>query len=167
MCNVMLDSHPYNGHTVAQDALYGGVPIVTRSDGKDMSSLVSTSANKVLGFEQLNAYNGLRQYEEIAIRLGNNQTEYNQIRKKLIRTCLQRNPMHPYWDVARYVKNFESGLETAWQNFLSGKEPEHILVQESLLAQQGTFDSEILAHPPDGRRMSQDSAAKQVNSDEL
>mmetsp|Transcript_13126 Transcript_13126/g.15005 ORF Transcript_13126/g.15005 Transcript_13126/m.15005 type:complete len:716 (+) Transcript_13126:100-2247(+) len=39
-CHVMLDSHPYNGHTVAQDALYGGVPIVTRSDGDDMSSRV-------------------------------------------------------------------------------------------------------------------------------
>ena len=39
-CNVMLDSHPYNGHTVAQDALYGGVPIITRSDGDDMSSRV-------------------------------------------------------------------------------------------------------------------------------
>lgn len=39
-CNVMLDSHPYNGHTVAQDSLYGGVPIVTRSDGDDMSSRV-------------------------------------------------------------------------------------------------------------------------------
>ena len=40
-CNVMLDSYPYNGHTVAQDSLYGGVPIVTRSDGDDMSSRVS------------------------------------------------------------------------------------------------------------------------------
>lgn len=43
-CNVMLDSWPYNGHTVAQDALYGGVPIITRSDGDDMSSrVVSTN----------------------------------------------------------------------------------------------------------------------------
>lgn len=33
LCNAMLDSHPYNGHTTAQDALYAGVPIVTRSDG--------------------------------------------------------------------------------------------------------------------------------------
>jgi len=55
LCNVMLDSHPYNGHTTAQDALYAGVPIVTRSDGNDMSSRVSTSANIVLGLEELNA----------------------------------------------------------------------------------------------------------------
>jgi protein O-GlcNAc transferase len=48
----MLDSHPYNGHTVAQDSLYGGVPIVTRSDGDDMSSrVVSGSTNYVLCLE--------------------------------------------------------------------------------------------------------------------
>ena len=43
-CNVMLDSYPYNGHTVAQDSLYRGVPSVTRSDGDDMSSRVSCFA---------------------------------------------------------------------------------------------------------------------------
>eukprot|EP00957_Ditylum_brightwellii_P043297 3281311-Ditylum_brightwellii.AAC.1 len=62
-------SHPYNGHTTAQDALYGGVPIVTRSDGDDMSSRVSTSANIVLGLEDLNAYAGVEEYERIAIKL--------------------------------------------------------------------------------------------------
>jgi hypothetical protein len=36
--------------------------------------------------------------------------------------------MHRYWDVARYVKNFE-GLQTAWTAF-SGKEPEHIYIEE-------------------------------------
>lgn len=162
----MLDSHPYNGHTVAQDSLYGGVPIVTRSDGKDMSSRVTTSANVVLGLEQLNAHNGVRQYEEIAIRVGINQTEYNQIRTKLISTCLQRNPMHPYWDVARYVKNFEAGLEAAWQIFLSGKDPEHIFVNESLLARQGTFDEEILSHPTEGTSRVQ-KVKTLVHSDEL
>jgi protein O-GlcNAc transferase len=97
-CHVMLDSFPYNGHTVAQDALYGGVPIVTRSDGDDMSSRVTTSANLVLGLEELNAYGGPAQYEAIAIELGNNRSKYEDVRRRLISTALQRNPMHPYWD---------------------------------------------------------------------
>ena len=87
MCNIMLDSHPYNGHTVAQDSLYGGVPIVTRSDGIDMSSRVTTSANIVLGLERLNAYEGPTQYEDIAITIGKNQTLFNEIRNHLIDTC--------------------------------------------------------------------------------
>lgn len=149
MCNVMLDSHPYNGHTVAQDALYAGVPIVTRSDGQDMSSLVTTSANIVLGLEHLNAPEGPSQYEEIAIRLGTDNHFYTSTRTKLIETCLQRNPVHPYWDVARYVKNFETGLKEAWQRFLNGLATDHIYVEESEAAKAGTFDQEIGAHPQD------------------
>ena len=151
-CNVMLDSYPYNGHTVAQDALYGGVPIVTRSDGDDMSSRVTTSANMVLGLSRLNAYEGSRQYEDIAIEIGTTETFYLESRKTLIDSCLQRNPMHPYWDVARYVKNFESGLTSAWTLFLDGKPPQHIRVQEPTEATLGTYDEEILAHPPEGKR---------------
>ena len=61
LCNAMLDSHPYNGHTTAQDAHFAGVPIVTRPDCDEMSSRVTTSANVVLGLEELNAYNGARE----------------------------------------------------------------------------------------------------------
>ena len=129
LCNVMLDSHPYNGHTTAQDALYAGVPIVTRSDGKDMASRVSTSANAVLGLEALNAVGGASEYEDIAIRLGTDSAWFRSIRGKLIDTCLSL-PMHPYWDVPRYVRNFQTGLLLAWHNFISGKPAEHIEVVE-------------------------------------
>lgn len=150
-CNVMLDSYPYNGHTVAQDSLYGGVPIVTRSDGDDMCSRVSTSANSVLGLsEYLNAYEGPKQYEDLAIELGNNKELFQQIRTKVIDACLQRNPMHPYWDVPRYVKNFEVGLTMAWERFLRGEPPEHLEIEETEAAKRGTYDEELWAHPSDG-----------------
>lgn len=150
-CNVMLDSYPYNGHTTAQDALYGGVPIVTRSDGADMSSRVTTSANSVLGLDELNAYEGPSQYETIAIGLGNNPAKLKAIREKLIGTCTQRNPMHPYWDVPRYVKNFQEGLRIAWISYLAGKEPDHIEVIETEAARMGTFDDVLVDNPPNGK----------------
>jgi protein O-GlcNAc transferase len=142
LCNVMLDSHPYNGHTTAQDALYAGVPIVTRSDGDDMSSRVSTSANEVLGLEELNA-NGVSEYEHIAIRLGNDATWFSSIRSKLIHTCLQKDPMHPYWDVPRYVKNFEKGLGMAWEAFLSERPPDHIEIPVDGEQNSATFQEEL------------------------
>jgi len=148
-CNVMLDSHPYNGHTVAQDSLYGGVPIITRSDGDDMSSRVTTSANIVLGLDEMNAYDGPSHYEDIAIDLGNNATKFKSIRRRLIDTALQTNPMHPYWDAPRYVKNFESGLMTAWERFLAGEEPRTIEVVESLEASRGTYEEKLVNNPSD------------------
>jgi len=142
-CNVMLDSHPYNGHTVAQDALYGGVPIVTRSDGDDMSSRVTTSANIVLRLEELNAYGGATDYENIAISLGHDRAKYTKLRKELIDTALQRNPMHPYWDAPRYTQNLQQGLILAFDKFLSGQPPENIDVVESSEVSRGTYDSAL------------------------
>ena len=151
LCNIMLDSFPYNGHTVAQDALYAGVPIVTRSDGLEMSSRVSTSANVVLGLDKvLNAYGGPVQYEDMAIAIATDSSLFQTTRKSLIDTCLQRNPMHPYWDVPRYVKSFEAALDIAWKRFLRGEKPQHIVLQEPEETKRGTFDEEILAHPPVG-----------------
>ena len=155
-CNVMLDSHPYNGHTVAQDALYAGVPIVTRSDGEDMSSRVTTSANKVLGLEELNAYDGPRQYEDIAIGLAANETHYKDVRTRLVNTALQRNPMHPYWDAPRYTRNLENGLFQAWDRFLSGLDPAEITVVESEETTRGTYDDYLEAHPSDAQKDAHD-----------
>ena len=104
-----------------------------------------------MGLEELNAYDGLKQYEDIAIELGTNPEKYESVRKRLIDTALQRNPMHPYWDVPRYVKNFEKGLTLAWERFLEGLEPDNIYVEESAEAAKGTFDEEIVRHPPEGR----------------
>ena len=149
LCNVMLDSHPYNGHTTAQDALYAGVPVVTRSDGDDMSSRVSTSANVVLGLEELNAYNGINEYESIAVRLGTDMTWFDSIRTRLVETCSKNDPMHPYWDVPRYVENFQRGLQISWDRFLDGKEIDHIEVVEDDTTvgkvPKGAMDADLIA----------------------
>ena len=116
-----------------------------------MSARVTTSANIVLGLEALNAYDGARHYEELAVQIGTNSSFYERSRKKLIDSCLQRNPMHPYWDVARYVKNFETGLQVAWQHFLDGGRLQHIRIEETEAASRGTYDEEIFANPPEGK----------------
>ena len=108
-----------------------------------MSSRVSTSANIVLGMDDLNAVEGVSQYEEIAIKLGTNSEYYQTKRKKLIDSCLQKDPMHPYWDVPRYVKSFENGLKQAWDQYLSGKPKTHITVTESKETRKGTYESDI------------------------
>lgn len=116
-----------------------------------MSSRVSTSANIVLGLEELNAYDGPVQYETIAIDLGLNPSKLKDIREKLIATAIQRNPLHPYWDVPRYVKNFEAGLEAVWLKYLAGEPPDHVSVVESDDARKGTFDDVLINNPPEGK----------------
>jgi protein O-GlcNAc transferase len=154
LCNVMLDSHPYNGHTTAQDAYFAGVPIVTRSDGLDMSSRVTTSANVVLGLDELNAYNGVWEYETIAVRLGMEETWFKSVRAKLVESCLQKNPMHEYWDVPRYVRNFERGLKMAWDDYLDGREIDHVIVSEDGEKElRGTMEDELFTREERRRNM--------------
>jgi len=107
------------------DALYAGVPVVTRSDGQDMSSRVTTSANIVLGIDnEMNAM-GLEEYAQKAITLAKNRTLFLKVRKKLIDSCLQEDPMHPFWDMKRYVRNLEKGFKEAWRVYLAGETFEH------------------------------------------
>ena len=165
LCNAMLDSHPYNGHTTAQDALYAGVPIITRSDGNEMSSRVSTAANVVLGLKELNAYKGVDEYEKIAIRLGTDKELFASIRAQLIETCLQKNPMHPYWDALRYVNNFQNGLRAIWSAFLAGDKIDHVEVKEE--REQGTMQTDI-DRREDKRRKAKDERERiSINADEL
>ena len=37
----------------------------------------------------------------------------------------------PLFDRQRYVRHLESGYEKMWERFVSGKEPEHIIVPEN------------------------------------
>jgi hypothetical protein len=120
-----------------------------------MSSRVTTSANIVLGLDEMNAYGGSRDYEDVAIELGNNKTKYADVRRRLIDTALQENPLHRYWDMGRYVLNFEDGIMEAWGRFLAGLPPDHITVVESEEAQRGTFDDKLEFHPSD-RHLSHD-----------
>ena len=142
-CNIILDSHPYNGHTTAQDALYAGVPIVTRSDGVELSSRVTTSANVVLGLSELNG-NGISEYVQIATKLGLDKNYFNDVRRKLIRTCLQRNPYHPYWDTRRYTKNLERGFEMIWKRYMAGLKANHVTVIEDAGIEIGSNDADII-----------------------
>lgn len=127
---------------------------------------MSTSANKVLGLAELNA-NGANHYEDIAIRLGNDEPWFNSIRTKLIKTCLQRNPLHAYWDVPRYVKNFERGLSMAWEAFLDGSPTNHIEVLEDVEDISGTFDTELKARESKRKEMKTNRVIdrKRINSE--
>ncbi|MCC4618620.1 tetratricopeptide repeat protein [Xanthomonas cassavae CFBP 4642] len=52
--DLFLDTHPYNAHTTASDALWAGCPVLT-TPGETFASRVAGSLNHHLGLEQMNA----------------------------------------------------------------------------------------------------------------
>lgn len=71
--------------------------------------------------------------------------------------------MHPYWDVPRYVSNFESGLRMIWNKFLSGDMVDHVHIVEDE-DERGTLEIELAAKEDKRRDTKQ---ARQHMVDEL
>mmetsp|Transcript_20598 Transcript_20598/g.28377 ORF Transcript_20598/g.28377 Transcript_20598/m.28377 type:complete len:270 (-) Transcript_20598:21-830(-) len=131
-CNVVLDNYAYGAHTTAVEALWGGVPVLTFGSAMDMSGRVGNSVLTTLGLSEMIAMDD-EAYLNTAIILANDQSFYKSIRNRLVDTCLMKKPKrHVFWDLQRYVKNLEKGLEEAWFNFLVGAVPRHIFVKDDV-----------------------------------
>ena len=101
MCNAILDTPIYNGHTTAVDALWAGVPVITMNDATEMSSRVGASILTAIGVTELITTN-MNDYKDLGLQLGLDKVFYKSIRNKLIDSCLAKNPRNPYWDIHRY-----------------------------------------------------------------
>ena len=129
-CSAVLDTTVYNGHTTAADALWGGVPVVTRGDGSDMGSRVGASVLTTLGLPELIAQTQ-EEYDAIALKLASDKLFYGEIRNRLVTANLATSPPNPFWDLQRYVRNLESGFTSIWSDYTHGKAEQHVNIIDS------------------------------------
>jgi protein O-GlcNAc transferase len=107
--DVFLDSFPYGAHTTASDAIYNGIPIISRS-GRYFQSRVSWSLMHHSGVSDLNAFTW-DEFVEKAIDFYQN---FSADKMKIIRNQLldRANETHPY-NIESYAKEFEKILQNA------------------------------------------------------
>lgn len=122
--DLFLDTFVYNAHTTASDALWAGLPIVTKSGGQ-FSARVAASLLIAIGLPEL-AVETDEHYVDLALNLASNPGKLVEIRQKLYKNRFTS----PLFDSKRYTRNFESGLQMAYDHYLSGKEPTNIFVRE-------------------------------------
>jgi SAM-dependent methyltransferase len=67
LADIFLDTHPYNAHTIAADALIAGLPVVTYM-GNAFPARVAGSLLQAIGMPELIAQS-LEEYEQIALKL--------------------------------------------------------------------------------------------------
>lgn len=91
----------------------------------EMASRVGMSMMSTLGLPELIARDQ-DDYNEIAIRLAEDELWYRSIRRRLINTCYEDSPKNPLWDLEQYVRDMEVGLEMVWENFLIGNSPQNV-----------------------------------------
>ncbi|WP_303749012.1 O-linked N-acetylglucosamine transferase, SPINDLY family protein [Stenotrophomonas pigmentata] len=79
--DLFLDTHPYNAHTTASDALWAGCPVLT-APGTSFAARVAGSLNHHLGMDEMNVADD-QAYVASAIALGNDAAALQATRQRL------------------------------------------------------------------------------------
>ena len=107
----------YNGHTSVSDALWSGLPVITKS-GKQFSSRVAASLLNSIGLEELITKNN-NDYESLILKLVKDKNKISRVKEKL-----KKNILHlPLFNNQLYARNFEKGLKLIYSNYLEKKNP--------------------------------------------
>lgn len=103
--DLFLDTHPYNAHTTASDALWAGCPVLT-CPGATFASRVAGSLNHHLGLARMNVAND-RAFVATAIALGNDAQALQALRAELA----QRRSDGGLFDMAGFARDFSAVVE--------------------------------------------------------
>ncbi|MCF8197116.1 MAG: tetratricopeptide repeat protein [Polynucleobacter sp.] len=114
LADLFLDTFPYNAHTTASDALWAGLPVLTRT-GESFPSRVAASLLCSIGLPEL-VTDTIEKYEALAIELGQNPGQLNTLKKKLANNRLST----PLFDTAQFTKNIECAYFKVYENYQKG-----------------------------------------------
>ena len=114
--DIFLDTGTVNAHTSASDALWAGVPVLTRP-GESFAARVGASLVSAAGLPQL-VCGSAAQYEDMAVRLANAPAELGDLRK-----VLSKRAQLPLFDTPRFSRNLERAFEMMWLRYISGQPP--------------------------------------------
>ena len=122
LADLFLDTFNYNAHTTASDALWAGVPVVTKA-GNGFAGRVAASLLRAIGLPELITTNS-HDYAELALSLAKDQGKLAAIRAKLE---TNRTSM-PLFNSELFTRHIEAGFDLAYQRYVDGKAPEDIIV---------------------------------------
>ena len=112
--DLLLDTYPYVGGGTTCDALYMGVPVISRY-GRRHGTRFGYSLLMNIGLEELTAATE-EEYIEKAVALAGD----TEILAALHRQIPQIFRQSPVMDVAGYMRDIQNAYESIWQEWLSG-----------------------------------------------
>jgi protein O-GlcNAc transferase len=120
LADLFLDTHPYNGHSTACDALWAGLPVLT-CRGRSFASRVGASLLQAADLPELIA-DSLEAYARLALTLAREPARLGGMREKLTR----RRAAGTLFDTADYCRHFEAALTTMADRQRRGLPPQPI-----------------------------------------
>ena len=122
LADLFLDTHPYNAGATASDALWSGLPVLTRR-GASFAGRMATSLLTSLGLPELIAETSA-DYEALALRLAADPAALAELRTRL--SC--GRPSARLYDVAAFTRSLEQGFAAMQARAEAGLPPEPITI---------------------------------------
>jgi protein O-GlcNAc transferase len=122
LADLFLDTFAFNAHTTATEALWAGLPVVTKV-GLGFAARVAGSLLNAVGLPDL-VTETKKDYEALILELATNPTKLAKIKEKLAKNRLTQ----PLFNTELYTKHLENGYQQAYQNYFDGNLPQTIIV---------------------------------------
>ena len=122
LADLFLDTLPYNAHTTASDALWTGLPVLTRI-GETFAGRVAASLLNAIGLTEL-ITSTPQAYEALAIELATNPEKLVAIKRKLANNRLTT----PLFDTQTFTRHIEAAYTMMYERYQANLPPDHIYV---------------------------------------
>ena len=122
LADLFVDTFNYNAHTTTSDALWAGLPLVTKL-GEGFAARVAGSLLNAVGLPELVTVTE-QDYEVLILELATNPTKLAKIKEKLASNRLTQ----PLFNTELYTKHLEKAYQQAYQNYFDGNLPQKIIV---------------------------------------
>jgi predicted O-linked N-acetylglucosamine transferase (SPINDLY family) len=119
--DLFLDTLPYNAGATASDALWAGVPVLTRP-GTTFAGRVAASLLTALEMPELIA-TSQQDFEDLAVNLASEPEHLARVREKL----LSKRLTAPLFDARAFTMQLELAYEQIAERHYKGLPPDHIL----------------------------------------
>jgi predicted O-linked N-acetylglucosamine transferase (SPINDLY family) len=117
LADLVLDTLPYGAHTTASDALWAGVPVLTRI-GSSFAGRVAASLLTAAGLPDLITQSAV-EYEAMAQNFAASPALLSKIREELARN----RESCALFDTVRMTRNLEAAYAKMWQRHQRGESP--------------------------------------------
>ena len=122
LADLFLDTFTFNAHTTASDALWVGLPVLTKV-GKGFAARVASSLLTALEIPEL-ITTSENEYEALALTLATNPEKLASIKKKIVDNIT----LAPLYDTQTYTKDLEKAYSYAYERYSSGLQPTELKV---------------------------------------
>ncbi len=110
LADLFIDTYPYTGHTTTSDALWTGLPVVTKI-GNSFSSRVSSSILSAINLNEL-ITNSDEEYKNLILNLSNDKNKIKKIKEKIIENIKTQ----PLFNSKLYTENLEEAYYKVYKD---------------------------------------------------